>query len=219
MGGKTRMFITILGCSRIGRMLAEDLVVEGHNVTIVDKDSEELQALGSGFNGRIIEGIGIDEEVLVRAGIKEADIFIAVSEEDNINIMAAQIAKQLFNVKKVIARVYKGEINEFYEEQGIEIIHPFKDAADRIKNQIIYPKFQVIGELSDEKLLIIRVVASKSLSNRRVVDLDILGQLKIIHMKRKNSYFIPLPNEVIKEEDILTMSVKEDAIKVLERLM
>lgn len=213
------MFVTILGCSRVGCILAESLAVEGHNVTIVDKDEEALKELGEGFNGRIVEGLGIDEDTLRRAGIEEADIFVAASSEDSINIMAAQIAKKIFKVKRVVARVYKGELNDFYESQGIEIIHPSKDAADRIKNQMLYPKFEVIGQLSEERLILLRVVANKTLANKRIGDLHDLSQARVLHMKRNGQNHIPLPYETIQERDILIISIMENDIKALEKLM
>lgn len=213
------MFITILGCGRIGRMLALDLVKEGHNVAIIDKSKENLKELGSGFNGVIVEGLGIDEEVLIKAGIEEADVFIGLSAEDSINIMAAQIAKRLFKVKRVIARVYKGELNDFYEQSGIEIIYPSKDAEERIKRSIVHQNAGIIAELTDEKLLLVRITAGKALAHKKIIELDTLNQMKVLHMKRNGVKRIPIPEEVINEGDILVMSIKQEVIGMLERLL
>lgn len=131
------MFVLIIGCGRMGRMLALDLSKEGHNVTIIDKDSENLKRLGSGFNGVAIEGLGIDEETLIKAGIEEADVFLAVSSEDNVNLMAAQIAQKLFNVKRVIARNYQPELEEFYKQLGLEIICPSNVSVEMVKDKIL----------------------------------------------------------------------------------
>lgn len=131
------MFIIIVGCGRMGSMLAQDFSKEGHNVTVIDKDKEKLDELGSGFNGILIEGMGIDEEILLRAGIKEADVFLALSQEDNINIMAAQVAKNIFHVPKVIARNYKLELHSFYQKLGLDTIYPLQTAVREVKERVL----------------------------------------------------------------------------------
>lgn len=131
------MFIIIIGCGRMGRMLALDLSKEGHNVTVIDKESDNLKRLGSGFNGVTIEGLGIDEETLIKAGIQEADVFLALSSEDNVNLMAAQIAQKIFKVKRVIARNYQPELESFYKQLGLEIICPSNISVEMVKERIL----------------------------------------------------------------------------------
>jgi trk system potassium uptake protein TrkA len=92
---------------------------DGHNVTIIDMQSEAFRRLGTRFKGGRIIGNGIDEDVLKRAGIETADIFVAATQGDNRNIMAAQIARFVFNVPKVIARIYDPIRADRYREMGI----------------------------------------------------------------------------------------------------
>lgn len=113
------MNIVILGCGRVGSTFARLMYRDGHNVTIIDLQTEAFRRLGTRFKGNRIVGNGIDEDVLKRAGIENAQIFIAVSQGDNRNIMAAQIAQHVFKVPKVIARIYDPVRADRYRQLGI----------------------------------------------------------------------------------------------------
>ena len=118
------MKIVILGCGRVGATLATMLDREGHTVSIIDYSSEAFRRLEPDFKGTTIIGNGVDEEILIRAGIKEADAFAAVTNGDNRNIMSSQIAREIFNVKKVVCRIYDPMRQSTYNELGLETICP-----------------------------------------------------------------------------------------------
>ena len=118
------MNIVILGCGRVGATLATMLDRAGHTVSIIDFSSEAFRRLEPDFGGTTIVGNGVDEEILIRAGIKEADAFAAVTNGDNRNIMSSQIAKEIFNVKKVVCRIYDPMRQSTYHELGLETICP-----------------------------------------------------------------------------------------------
>lgn len=113
------MNIVILGCGRVGSTLARMMFRDGHNVTIIDMQGEAFRRLGTKYKGNRIIGNGIDEDVMRRAGIETADVFVAVTQGDNRNIMAAQIARHVFNVPKVIARIYDPVRADRYRQLGI----------------------------------------------------------------------------------------------------
>jgi trk system potassium uptake protein TrkA len=116
--------VVILGCGRVGATLASRLEQAGHSVVIIDASSDAFQRLDPKFKGERIQGNGIDEEVLKRAGIESADAFAAVTNGDNRNIMASQIAREIFRVKKVICRIYDPLREKTYQELGLETICP-----------------------------------------------------------------------------------------------
>ena len=118
------MNIVILGCGRVGSTLATMLDRAGHTVSIIDFSSEAFRRLEPDFSGTTIVGNGVDEEILIRAGIKEADAFAAVTNGDSRNIMSSQIAKEIFNVKKVVCRIYDPIRESTYHELGLETISP-----------------------------------------------------------------------------------------------
>lgn len=120
------MRIVILGCGRVGSTLAAILTGEGHHVSVIDRDQgafdKAVQRLGPGFTRETVRGIGIDEDTLRQAGIEEADAFVSVTNGDNTNIVAAQIAVHRFKVPRVIARVYDPIRAQAYQEAGIHTV-------------------------------------------------------------------------------------------------
>lgn len=131
------MKIVILGCGRVGAMLATMMDQAGHKVSIIDYSNESFRRLDPKFGGETLIGNGIDEDVLIRAGIKEADAFAAVTNGDNRNIMASQVAKEIFNVKKVVCRIYDPIRQSTYSELGLEAISPTVIGAQMLFNALL----------------------------------------------------------------------------------
>jgi trk system potassium uptake protein TrkA len=128
--------IVILGCGRVGAALATKLDKAGHNVTIIDASSDSFQRLDPEFSGEKVVGNGTDEEVLKRAGIEKADAFAAVTNGDNRNIMASEIAKEIFHVKKVVCRIYDPIRQITYNLLGIDTICPTTIGAEMLFNSL-----------------------------------------------------------------------------------
>ena len=118
------MNIVILGCGRVGANLALQMEEAGHDVTVIDSSNDAFARLGNKFHGDTVLGNGVDAEILRRAGIEQADAFAAVTNGDNRNIMASQIAKEIFHVKKVICRIYDPLRERTFRELGLETICP-----------------------------------------------------------------------------------------------
>jgi trk system potassium uptake protein TrkA len=130
------MKILIMGCGRVGARLAGLLDADGHQVTILDTNSYSFRRLPSDFHGTALVGNGIDEGILKRAGIEEADVFIALTQGDNRNILASQIAKHIFNVPRVICRIYDPMRQELYSTLELETFSPTTIFADMLKKKL-----------------------------------------------------------------------------------
>jgi trk system potassium uptake protein TrkA len=126
----------IMGCGRVGARLATLMDAKGHEVTVLDIEPYSFRRLPSTFKGTAITGNGLDEDTLKKAGIEKADVFVALTEGDNRNVMAAQIAKHIFNVPKVVCRIYDPIREEMYRNLGLETISPTKIGAERLKEVI-----------------------------------------------------------------------------------
>lgn len=131
------MKFVILGCGRVGARMATMLDRMGHEVSIIDLKRESFNRLPDDFGGESIVGVGIDEDVLRSAGIEEADVFAAVTNGDNTNIMASQVAKELFHVPRVIARIYDPLREETYHALGLETICPTTLISNVIVNRVL----------------------------------------------------------------------------------
>jgi len=130
------MKVVIMGCGRVGARLAELLDADGHEVTILDTDAYSFRRLVPTFGGTALLGNGIDEEALIKAGIEKADAFITLTQGDNRNVMAAQIAKHIFNVPRVISRIYDPLRQELYDTLGIEAFSPTTIFAQLVKEKL-----------------------------------------------------------------------------------
>jgi trk system potassium uptake protein TrkA len=131
------MRIVIVGCGRVGGQLATDFSASGHQVTTIDVRRQAFRHLPTDFAGNVILGTGIDEDVLRSAGIKEADVFIAVTDDDNTNIMAAQIARVVYSVPRVVLRIYDPVRADIYRQLGLTTICPTRTVADLIEEQVL----------------------------------------------------------------------------------
>lgn len=130
------MKVVIMGCGRLGAQLASLLDSDRHSVTILDTDAYSFRRLPHTFGGTALVGNGLNEEVLKKAGIEEADAFVAVTQGDNRNIMASQIAKHIFNVPRVICRIYDPLRQELYSTLGVEAFSPTTIFAQILKEKL-----------------------------------------------------------------------------------
>ncbi len=143
------MKIIILGCGRVGATLAQMMDQAGHKVTVIDYSNDSFHRLDQRFTGKTLIGDGIDEDVLKRAEIEQADVFVAVTNGDNRNIMSSQIAKHIFHVRKVLCRIYDPTRTEIYQKLGLDVICPTLVGAQMFKEAIEEGLAQrVSGELT-----------------------------------------------------------------------
>jgi trk system potassium uptake protein TrkA len=131
-----RKTIVIMGCGRVGGKLASMFDAAGHKVTVLDLDAYSFRRLPPTFSGTALIGNGTDEEMLRKAGIESANAFIALTQGDNRNVMAAQIAKNIFKVPRVICRIYDPLRKDIYEQLGLESISPTEVFADLLFNRL-----------------------------------------------------------------------------------
>lgn len=125
-----------MGCGRVGAQLAGLLDSNGHSVTILDTDAYSFHRLPPTFKGTALIGNGLNEEALKKAGIEEADAFVAVTQGDNRNVMASQIAKHIFNVPRVICRIYDPLRQELYSTLGLEAFSPTTIFAQILREKL-----------------------------------------------------------------------------------
>ncbi|HNQ36113.1 MAG TPA: TrkA family potassium uptake protein [bacterium] len=116
------MYIIIVGCSRVGIDLAQALDSEGHNVVVIDRNQESLARLGRSFSGLLISGNGYEPEVLREAGIEKADALLAVTDNDNTNLVTTQVARKLFGKEKVLARIYDPVRAETFQKMAVDTV-------------------------------------------------------------------------------------------------
>ena len=127
------MRVVILGCGRVGARLAGMLDAESHKVSVIDTTLEAFERLPNNFGGKVVLGEGVDYDILREAGIERADAFCALSNDDNTNIMASQVAREVFQVGRVITRIYDPSRQNTYRALGLESICPTRMGVNHIE--------------------------------------------------------------------------------------
>ncbi len=211
------MHVIIVGCGRVGSQLANLLSSEGHDVVIIDKNPASFERLGSGFNGITIVGNGFDLESLKNAGIERADAFCAVTNGDNTNLVAAQIAKKIFKVPKVLTRVYDPKRAHIYTSLGLDIISGTILFASMLRDKIIESRFSsYLIETKD--LGVIEIEVKEDLAGKKIQEVNIPKEFLVVAVRRLEGVTIPEPDTVLKKKEILMAVVKVTSLgKIREK--
>jgi len=211
------MYVIIVGCGRVGSELARILSSEGHNVVIIDNNPESFKRLGGTFNGLTLVGNGFDLELLKRAGIENSDAFCALTNDDNTNIMVSQIAKDVFGVQRVIARVYDPKRAEIYRTLGLDILSGTVLFAAMIRDKIIESRFSSYLIESGE-VGVMEIKISDGLRGKSVQDINIPDELQAVTVIKKKGVIIPRPETILEKGDIVMAVVKISSLnKIRER--
>lgn len=209
----------IMGCGRVGAELTVQLAKAGHSVAIIDKRKTAFDRLPPGFDARTIVGIGFDREVLVEAGIKEADAFIAVSNGDNSNIVSARVAREHFKVPKVIARIYDPRRAEIYERLDIPTVATVRWAAKQVQYLLFHGRETMKETLAGGSLLHLQVELPDHLVGKKVSSVESEGEVEVVGVDRGGSGFIPKPDSTFQEGDVAHFIVQKDATEKFDVLM
>lgn len=209
----------IVGCGRVGVLLAHLLEHDGHHVTIIDKMPTAFRNLGPGFRGRTITGFGFDRDVLREAGIERADAFAAVTSGDNSNFVAASVARDTFQVPIVVARIYDPQREQIYRRLGIRTISSTAWGAHKIKRLMLNSDLHGTQELGNGEVQVMEARVSSAVAGRKVRDLVYGGAVNVFALVREGRAFIPTPNAVLQEGDVLHLCVAVDAVDKIEALI
>jgi len=180
------MHIVIAGCGRVGSQLAEQLAFEGHNVAVIDKNASSFSRLGGTFNGITVTGQAFDEKVLEEAGIRKAGAFAAVTNYDNTNLMAAQIALSVFRVPAVITRLYDPDRRHTYKELGIDYVCGTALVAERMKEKLLAGYMVTLHERLDLGLQVVEFFLNQKAEGRKVADLFDSERARLLTVFRGN---------------------------------
>ena len=205
------MYVIIVGCGRVGSELAKLLSSEGHNVVVVDRSPKSFDRLGKTFNGMTLVGNGFDVELLKQAGIAQADAFCSVTNGDNSNIVAAQVAKKIFKVPKVIARVYDPSRADIYKSLGLDIISGTILFAAMIRDKIIESRFSsYLIESKDVGVLEIEV--DKDIAGKTVEEINMPGELLVVMIKGIKGVILPEYKTRLQKNDVIMALVKTESL-------
>ncbi len=202
----------IVGCGRVGSTLAKLLTAESHDVTVVDENPAAFKRLGNHFAGRVEVGTGIDNDVLRRAGAETADGFVAVTDGDNRNVMAALIAQRMFGIKKIVARIYDPPRGSLYRELGIETVCPTTIGATIVRDKLMHMPYESVPSFDFGKVSTLAVSLGASDAGMRVLEIEKPGLVRVGAIRRGGRVFVASPEDELSTGDEINAIVMPEAL-------
>ena len=195
------MRVVVMGCGRVGAALAEALSRLGHEVAIIDRDATAFHRLSPEFAGEQILGMGFDREVLLRAGIEHADAFAAVSSGDNSNIISARVAREMFGVQRVVARIYDAKRAAVYERLGIPTIATVPWTTDRLLNTLTHEAETARWRDPTGTVAVVEAPVHEGWVGLRITDLEEATGARVAFLIRFGTGLLPEPRTVVQAGD------------------
>lgn len=195
------MRVVVMGCGRVGAALAEALSRLEHEVAIIDRDQTAFHRLSPEFTGERITGMGFDRDVLLRAGIERADAFAAVSSGDNSNIISARVAREMFGVPQVVARIYDAKRAAVYERLGIPTIATVPWTTDRLLNTLTHDNETTRWRDPTGTVAVAEAPLHESWVGMRATALEEATGARVAFLVRFGSGVLPEPKTVLQAGD------------------
>lgn len=210
------MRVLIVGCGRVGMELALSLHKE-HAVTVIDPDPRSFDRLGLHFSGRTVQGEGLDRDALIRAGIETADAVAAVTSSDNVNVLVARVARDIFHVKRVATRLYNPRRLPIYEKLNLETVSSSSWGAHRLEQLLIHPALQSMVSAANGEVQVYEMAIPQEWAGRKLTDLVPAESAIPVSLSRGSKSFLPRADMALEAEDILQVSATAEGLKVLRQ--
>jgi len=199
-----------MGCGRVGSTLARSLEDRNHTVSVIDSEPDAFRRLGPGFNGDKITGIGFDQQVLEKAGIRRADAFAAVSSGDNSNIIAARVARESFGIQQVVARIYDPGRAEVYQRLGITTVATVKWTSDQILRRLLPAGAEPDYRDPSGTVRLDQLPVTQVWVGHRTIQFQEDARCRIAWIDRLGEGVLPTRESVIQEGDLLHIVMREE---------
>ncbi len=212
------MHYVIMGCGRVGSMLARGLEKRGHSVAVIDSNVQAFRRLGSEFQGTTVKGVGFDREVLEAAGIRQADGFAAVSSGDNSNILAARVVREGYGVDNVVARIYDQGRAAVYERLGIPTVATVRWTVGQVLRRLLPEGSEPVWRDPSGEVRLIQVFVHAGWVGRRIRDLSAAARAPIPFMSRMGRGLVPDGETVYQDGDIVFVGCETERTSDIEAL-
>jgi trk system potassium uptake protein TrkA len=213
------MKVIIMGCGRVGESTSRLLADEGHDIAVIDYDQTALDRLGPHFKGRTVLGVGFDRDVLIEAGIEQADAFAATSSSDSANIIAARIAHNVFHVPRVVARLFDPRRAEIYQRLGLVTISSTAWGAERIRELLTHADLDPVMTFGSGEVVMLTLEAPPQLVGRSVKHISVPGEIGVVAITREGQAIMPVFGTEIRMGDMLHLSVLASSMERIEILL
>lgn len=208
-----------MGCGRVGSSLATELEAAGHSVSVIDQSREAFRRLGPNFKGRTIAGVGFDRDMLLEAGIQDADAFAAVSNGDNSNILAARVARETYGVQNVVARIYDPGRAEIYQRLGIPTVATVLWATDQILRRLVPEGSRSEWRDATGMVQLCEMHPQADWYGRPILLIDDLTPSRVSFITRLGEALIPDEHTVLQQGDLIHVMVANTDVAKTEEVL
>lgn len=206
------MKVVIAGCGRVGALLANRLGAAGHEVAVIDKDRYAFERLGRNFSGKMAQGMVFDREALDAVEAERADAFVSVTSGDNSNIVSATIARDIFRIPIVVARIFDPRRADIYRRLGITTVSSVSWAANEIASLVLHQSLVRDEVLGDGEVQLVKMSVTPRLVGRTVDDLAAPGEIMVVAIVRGGKSFIPQSGAQFHPGDVIEIAVLQTAM-------
>ena len=207
--------VIVVGCGRVGSRLAGMLSDNGANVCVIDIDAKAFNNLGRSFNGSTVQGIGYDEDILIKAGIEDCDVVAAVTQSDNANLMVTEVASRLYDVPHVIARLYNSDHERAYMQLGIDYVCGTTLVAEEVFSKAISGHGSHLDTFGDYEILHFSIDLSwRERGSIRVYEIERDHDIRIVCFERRDgsASSIPTGDSTLYHGDTVLACVRHDLL-------
>jgi trk system potassium uptake protein TrkA len=208
--------VVIVGCGRVGSSLARQLLTAGHTVAVIDKRGASFERFLPDWPGQKIVGFGFDRDRLQEAGIEHADALAAVTSGDNSNIMVARIAKETYQVPRVMARIYDPRRAGVYERLGIPTVATVEWTTDQALRRLLPDETRAEWVDATGGVALVERRLPNSWVGRKLGELEEPGKWRVVSMTRTGHASLADISLLAQENDVVTLAVMGDAMGALE---
>ncbi len=212
-----RMHVIVVGCGRVGSELADRLVRDGHSTVIIDKRTESFRRLPEAWAGRSIAGTGIDRDVLVDAGVHQAGALAAVTSGDNTNILVARIARENFEVPRVVARIYDPRRAVIYQRLGIPTVATVSWTVDQVTRRLLPEEMASAWTDPSGEVSLVERVLPDQYAGRRLEELGAGEDFRPVLVTRAGEARVATSASLGQEGDVVLFAVASKAFAAFEQ--
>ncbi|HVB50674.1 MAG TPA: TrkA family potassium uptake protein [Acidimicrobiales bacterium] len=212
------MHIIVVGCGRVGSELAMELSDEGHSVVVIDKNRDSLRRL-THYHGKTIVGSGFDRDVLFQSEASTADALAAVTSGDNTNILCARIARDHYNIKNVVARIYDPARADIYMKLGIPTVATSLWTTQQVKRWMLPAADAIEWTDSTNSMHLVERVVPDALAGKPVDSLNVSENVRLVGLVRAGQGRVDIEGLFAQESDVLEFLVTNDGLSELHAML
>jgi trk system potassium uptake protein TrkA len=210
--------IIVVGCGRVGSELAMELSDEGHSVVVIDKNRDNLRRL-THFHGRTIVGSGFDRDTLFQAEATSADALAAVTSGDNTNILCARIARDHYNIKNVVARIYDPARADIYMKLGIPTVATSLWTTQQVKRWMLPSDDSIEWSDTANTMHLVERIVPDVLAGKPVAEFNVGDSVRLVGIIRAGIGRVSIEGLFAQEDDLLEFVVTHDGLRALHDLL